>query len=321
MEKWKSLDRPFEKYEISTLGRLKNSKTNYIFKKDSNVSCGYSRVRLTSSDGKDKYIVLHKLVADAFIPNPNNKLEINHKNGIRNDNRASNLEWVTRKENCNRKNQTNNKSRPVMQYDLDGNFIKKWDKISDIPFGGKNISSACAGRLGHAYGFVWKYYEEKIRNEDWKVVIIKGKKIEVSNKGRIRLVSGKVTYGYLNDNGYRMVNINKKTFQVHRLVAKTFVPNNQVNKNVVDHIDGNRENNSIDNLRWVSNSENRMNTKKVKRDVRKVRVIQIFMDGKEAVFESIEDASIKTGNSKGNICMVCRGQRKTTGGCKWKYAE
>ena len=62
---------------------------------------GYKRVKLRDSNNNQKISnqLIHRLVAKAFIPNPNNKLEINHKNSIRDDNRVDNLEWATRSEN------------------------------------------------------------------------------------------------------------------------------------------------------------------------------------------------------------------------------
>ena len=79
------------------MGNVLNIKTKKYLKHQK-TSDGYVRVEL-SNNGTSKKINVHKLVADSFIPNPNNKLFINHKNGIKNDNRITNLEWNTRSEN------------------------------------------------------------------------------------------------------------------------------------------------------------------------------------------------------------------------------
>jgi hypothetical protein len=304
MKIWKKLQSPFERYSVSNIGEVRNDRTGYIFRKNSNLSCGYSRVRLIDSSGKDKYVVVHKLVAETFIPNLENKKEINHINRIRDDNRVENLEWSTRKENCNKKSQSCNKSRAVLQFTLDGVFVKKWDRICDTPYGRSNVSSACSGRLPHAYGSIWKYYEEKIENEIWKELIVGNRKIEISNKGRVRLVSGKITYGFLDENGYKNITIGKLSKRVHRLVVESFL--GKIEDKLVDHIDGNKNNNNIGNLRLVDSSENRINSKKVYRNIRKTKVCQIFQNGSKKIFESMAQASEETKNSRGNRKTTCK---------------
>ena len=318
MEEWIGLQEPFDRYSVSNQGRVKNTETGYIFNRNSSMSAGYERVRLTNPKGKDKYVVVHKLVAEMFIKNPQGKEEINHINQVRNDNRVENLEWVTRKENCNRKRQTCNKSRAVEQYTLGGEFIRKWDRISDIPFGSRgNISSACSGRLKHAYGFCWKYYEEKIDKEIWRPIVVNGFEIEVSDNGRVKLLSGKVTRGFLNGNGYYLVNVKAKGKLVHRLVAECFLDKTD-KKDVVDHIDRDKTNNHVNNLRWSTHAENRLNVENVKRNVKKQKIYQIFADGSEKMYESMAEASRCTGISSGNIWMASNGQRRIAGGYKWR---
>lgn len=84
------------KYSISNIGIVRNDKKNKLLK--TNFSKGYERISLTHN-GKQKQFFIHRLVATAFIPNPENKPEVNHKNGIKSCNYDYNLEWVTRSEN------------------------------------------------------------------------------------------------------------------------------------------------------------------------------------------------------------------------------
>lgn len=92
---WKGL------YQVSNLGNIRtlHYKKPYL-RKLSKSKKGYLRVNL-SKDKKYKYYSVHRLVAEAFIPNPDNLPQINHKDEIRTNNRVDNLEWCTSKYNCN----------------------------------------------------------------------------------------------------------------------------------------------------------------------------------------------------------------------------
>lgn len=91
MEQWKSLDfKNLPNYSISNLGRVWNHVSGKIW--TGAPDHGYMKL------GNYR---IHRLVAEAFIPNPENKPQIDHINGIKTDNRVENLRWVTAKENCN----------------------------------------------------------------------------------------------------------------------------------------------------------------------------------------------------------------------------
>lgn len=86
-----------EFYEISNLGNIFSKKYKRALKPYNNGS--YSRIVLTNKDKKEKTEYIHRLVAINFLENPDNKKEVNHINGIKSDNRATNLEWNTKSEN------------------------------------------------------------------------------------------------------------------------------------------------------------------------------------------------------------------------------
>lgn len=118
---------------------------------------GYSYVNLYKN-GKMKHTTIHRLVAEVFIPNPENKLEINHKNENKEDNRVENLEWCT-----NLYNIQYSQTKKVEQYDLQGTFIKEWNCIREVErklkINASNISGCCKGKYGckTAGGYIWRY--------------------------------------------------------------------------------------------------------------------------------------------------------------------
>ena len=98
VEQWKAIDGYDVDYWISSLGRVYSKKRKIILKQSPNTN-GYSTVAL-NKDKKSKTCMVHRLVASAFIPNPDNLPVVDHCNRCKTDNRASNLRWTTQKENC-----------------------------------------------------------------------------------------------------------------------------------------------------------------------------------------------------------------------------
>ena len=101
----------------------------------------------------------HRLVMSVFVGERPEVMQVDHINSIRTDNRLENLRYCTPRENL--RNPNSNIVKPILQYDLEGNFIRKWDNIKDASEGiGKGSSAivGCAkGRRQTAYGFKWKY--------------------------------------------------------------------------------------------------------------------------------------------------------------------
>ena len=158
-EIWKPIEGFEGLYEISNIGRVKSIGTYNTCKRgimnpmiDSD---GYLHVRLyNNSVSKD--IAIHRLVAIAFIPNPNNYRYVNHKDENTKNNKVSNLEWCT-----NSYNLIYSKGKKVAQYTKEGEFIKEFNCIADasrecnIPT--TNISKCCKGKRYSAGNFIWRY--------------------------------------------------------------------------------------------------------------------------------------------------------------------
>ena len=169
-EIWKPVPiKDFEElYEVSNKG---NYRRNGIILKPSMRQDGYLNISF-SKNGKVKNFTAHRIVALAFIPNPLNLSCINHKNEIKTDNRVENLEWCDHKYNNNYgthtmkvkeklSGRTNTKrSKPVLQFTLDGEFVKEWPSAMECNRNGFNqshVSECCRGETKQYKSFIWRY--------------------------------------------------------------------------------------------------------------------------------------------------------------------
>ena len=117
-------------------------------------------------------------------------------------------------------------------------------------------------------------------------------------------------------NGYRTIRIHS-TFMMHKLVLSTFFPNGN-KKAEVDHIDGNKANNNLNNLRWVSRTVNARNVKH-KRNYTYKRSFKCVKDGIEKVFNLQHEAASYIGCDPSAICFALQGKLKTVNGYKLQY--
>lgn len=175
-EEWRPIE-GYPCYQVSNLGRvksLKNPKKPKILRGKTN-NGGYVLVSLTNGDkwgsGKATNHRVHKLVADAFIPNPENKCHIDHINTITTDNRSCNLRWCTPKENANNpitkarrdkaaKENAMERKQIVLVYDENLQIQSAFTSTADagrLGFNQGNISSCCMGVLKRYLGLIWSY--------------------------------------------------------------------------------------------------------------------------------------------------------------------
>lgn len=176
MEKWKYIKDINNKYLISDLGNIKSidyknsKKEKYL----SFYGKNYKMIKLTKNKIRKNYYV-HRLVAETFIPNPNNYPCVNHINGDKKDNRVENLEWCTYKHNVkeafrlglskNKKGKGNGKSIAVNQYTINNQFIKKWDsmRLAEQTLNVRHINECCKKKRKTAGGYIWKLAKEDER--------------------------------------------------------------------------------------------------------------------------------------------------------------
>ena len=184
-EVWKDVCGYEGLYQVSNKGRVKSIYRYRKVLKPQTSNSGYLRVDLFKDKARKQFSI-HRLVAIAFLPNPENKPEVNHKDECKTNNFLCNLEWVSRKENnrygtrrqrqkantdyrnrkVNNANQIQKASIPIIQYTKNGTFIKRWNSVSD--FCRKNnkksispIRECCRGKRKTAYGYIFKNEKEE----------------------------------------------------------------------------------------------------------------------------------------------------------------
>ena len=179
VEEWKAIEGYEGLYEISNLGRVKslgridrfNKKWNCRIMKPTYVGKHYQMVRLCK-DGKTKNMKVHRLVAEAFVSNPDNKPQVNHIDGNKDNNCASNLEWVTNSENqIHARNNGLNpivKNNPMQSIQVcmvtdEGQVVEIFSSICEASrktgIRDSSIRSCLHNRKKHAGGYIWRYAE------------------------------------------------------------------------------------------------------------------------------------------------------------------
>lgn len=219
------------KYQVDENGVVINSETGRRMTVNSGGTVNFT------INKRNKGRSIGKIVAQLFIENPEGYDKVTHINGDKTDNRVENLRWISDSEN----------SKNVWE-------LRRKNGTTSNP----------GNKKGKVVENIVENYEDYNLEEDEKLIVIDDETIPyaVRKDGRIRNIKTNNELKGSILHSYRYINFRydgkNKNKAVHRIIAEAFIPNPD-NLPVVDHIDGDRLNNTIENLRWATHSENMLN--------------------------------------------------------------
>ena len=330
-------------WQVSSFGRCRDTRGKIT------TGCPHAGYRRVNIFGHKIYV--HRVVAYSFLLRPHSEAawQVNHIDGNRSNNEEENLEWVSQSENTlhsfatnpSRSNGGSKRARPVMIRPMGSSnwtrfsSIKRAAKAMSQPY--KTVQGRCS-RNAQVDGYEYKFapvQQEEIPGEEWRVMIdprsgrlVSGR--NVSSLGRITSKAGRISVGTVRKDGYLGTKIrmgSQPRYElVHRLVAASFLclapspDHSQVN-----HKDGNKSNNAVENLEYVTPAENsahRFACQKGPHPLSKAVLSRTYGTNEEwTAHPSMARAAKSLGLHTFHISNCARGERRQTDGYEFRFAE
>lgn len=288
-----------EGYFLCRDGRIWSEKQKQFLKP--NLGGGYYNQTIQHRGSRYSFRV-HRQIAQAFIPNPNNYSIVNHKNGDRLNNDVENLEWCTQSKNVQHAHDNGlikTYVRPVVQFDVKGQKIAEYKSIKEASkntgIRHSDISTACVGRQQTTGGFVWRYKEDErnVNSNSFKLQYKTNKVVQFDLDGKKIREYGSPKEA-AEDNGIKVGNI--------RVACSKKIE-------------------SSGGFIWrYKGDEEDVVPKIVKPKSNQRKIIQFdFEWNKIGEYNSMKEASMLTKTRQSGISEVCRGKSQSAGGFMWKY--
>lgn len=313
----------YPNYEMNKQGQIRHKQMKQII--TINYKIDYPVLCLTNKEGKRTRPKVHRLLAEMYIDNPEKKPQVDHIDRNPKNFNLDNLRWATEKEQCKNKNEPKeNLNIGIFMFE-DDKYVKHWRHIDlaiqDTKFTRDEIKNSCdSGLMVRKYRFFPGNYNNDFPGEIWKILVIK-KDFRVSDFGRIER-KGKKSIGNAGNDSYITTTIRNNGQDsylfIHKLVLIAFVGKSDLQGN---HKNGNKDDNRLDNLEYVTRSENMLHVHDQLSDKTRKAIIRLDKDGNiVARFKSGREADRHFNYRKQKVMdAVKRGNE--IDGYFWKYED